>query len=178
MRHLAFLRAINVGGRVVTMDRLRALCEAAGLRGVETFIASGNVLFDAPARGAGTLESRLERALADGLGYEVATFVRSPAEVAAAAAHAPFGAGAPAAGHTMHVGFLKAEPGAEARRRVEALATDYDALCVHGRELYWLCRGRSSDSTITNARLERALGAPATFRSVTTVRKLAAMVTL
>ena len=46
MKAIAFLRAVNVGGRVVKMDRLRALFEGEGFTGVETFIASGNVIFD------------------------------------------------------------------------------------------------------------------------------------
>jgi uncharacterized protein (DUF1697 family) len=45
--YVALLRGINVGGHVVRMDRLRALFAEAGLSGVQTFIASGNVLFSA-----------------------------------------------------------------------------------------------------------------------------------
>ena len=46
-RHIAFLRAINITGRTIKMDRLRALFAELGLANVATFIASGNVLFDA-----------------------------------------------------------------------------------------------------------------------------------
>ena len=52
MRYAAFLRAINVGGHIVKMDRLRTLFEAAGFRGVETFIASGNVVSSRPGGAA------------------------------------------------------------------------------------------------------------------------------
>ena len=45
-RYIAFLRAINVGGHVVKMDALRRLFESLGFSNVETFIASGNVLFE------------------------------------------------------------------------------------------------------------------------------------
>jgi uncharacterized protein (DUF1697 family) len=45
-KQIAFFRAINVGGHNVTMEQLRSLFEALGLKGVETFLASGNVLFD------------------------------------------------------------------------------------------------------------------------------------
>ena len=57
-RHVAFLRAINVGGHVVTMDKLRALFTALGLKDVETFIASGNVLFAPSKGGVAALETR------------------------------------------------------------------------------------------------------------------------
>jgi uncharacterized protein (DUF1697 family) len=45
-KYVAFLRAINVGGRTVKMGHLRSLFEAMGFSNVETFIASGNVIFD------------------------------------------------------------------------------------------------------------------------------------
>jgi uncharacterized protein (DUF1697 family) len=51
-RQVAFLRAINVGGHIVKMERLRMIFESLGLKEVETFIASGNVVF---APRAGTL---------------------------------------------------------------------------------------------------------------------------
>ena len=59
-RLVAFLRAINVGGHNVKMDRLRELFEALGLTNVETFIASGNVIFDSPATNTQVLEKEIE----------------------------------------------------------------------------------------------------------------------
>lgn len=172
LRRIAFLRAINVGGHTVKMDRLRALFEELGFTGVETFIASGNVVFDSPEEeDARALEERIERHLEESLGYAVATFLRSPAEVRAAAEHRPF---PEAAGVVLSVAFLKDAPGAEARERVAALRTETDDFHFHGRELYWLRHGRVSESKITGATLEKALGrVPATVRNVTTVRRLA-----
>jgi uncharacterized protein (DUF1697 family) len=89
-RYVAFLRAVNVGGRVVKMDELRRLFEGAGFDGVETFIASGNVIFSSPSTTTAAVEETIERALASALGYAVPTFVRTTREVAAAAVHVPF----------------------------------------------------------------------------------------
>src|SRR5690606_25392659 len=69
--HVALLRAINVGGRTVKMDALRTICEEMGLTKVETFIASGNVIFESRA-GAAVLEKKIEAHLRKVLGYEVA----------------------------------------------------------------------------------------------------------
>ena len=110
-RYVAFLRAINVGGRTVKMDRLRTAFDGMKLQRVETFIASGNVLFDARIDDTDTLEKRIEKALRRELGYDVLTFVRSPAEVAAAAICEPFGDPATLPPmHGMYVGFLKDTP--------------------------------------------------------------------
>lgn len=55
-----------------------------------------------------------------------------------------------------------------------ALQTPLDEFHVNGRELYWLCRKSISQSAVSGAKIERALGMPTTLRNVTTVRKLVA----
>jgi uncharacterized protein (DUF1697 family) len=171
-RYVALLRAINVGGHTVKMDQLRTLFEALGFANVSTFIASGNVLFDSPEKDAAKLEQRIEAQLGQSLGYEVATFLRTPAEIAAAAAHEPVPR---TDGDALYVTFLRTAPDAEAAARLAALGSDDDRFAVHGRELYWWTRGRLSDSRITGAQLEKAMRQPGTSRNLTTVRKLAAM---
>ena len=172
-RYVAFLRALNVGRRFVQMDRLRSLFQAMKLRNVETFIASGNVLFDARTDDAEALERRAEKALEKALGYEVLTFVRSGDELTAVAAHEPFGdpAATPRT-HLIYIGFLKTAPTDEARRKLAAYGTRLTDVHVHGREVYW--RVERNMRVLGNAALiEKTLG-PATMRSVSTVRKLAA----
>lgn len=171
-RYIAYLRAINVGGHTVKMDRLRALFEELGFGGVTTFIASGNVVFETAEGDAAALEGRIEAHLRKALGYAVDTFVRATEEVAAVAEHSPF-PGDGAEGATLYVLFLKSEPGAEARKKVEALATEVDSFHLHGRELYWLARKKMSESAISGATLEKALGMPGTMRNVNTVRRMA-----
>lgn len=174
-RFIAFLRAINVGGHNVKMARLRELFEALGLSDVETFIASGNVVFDAPATDARTLEKEIEAHLHESLGYEVATFVRSAPELADIAGYRPFAAPElDAEGNSLYIAFLVAAPGDEARRRLLAFRNETDDFHVNGREVYWLCRTKMSESAFSGAVLEKTLGTPATVRNATTVRKLAA----
>ena len=81
--YVAFLRGMNLGGRRITNDDLRAACEACGLTDVATFRASGNVIFEAPAGvGGEDLSTKIEAGLAEELGYEVPVFLRSCAQVA------------------------------------------------------------------------------------------------
>lgn len=173
-RHVALLRAINVGGHVVKMTALRGLFESLGFRDVETVIASGNVIFSASSADGPALERRIERHLQAALGYEVATFLRTPAELAAITAHRPFAdVAADATGQVLSVAFLKAPPAAPARTAILGLGTPTDTFHVHRRETYWLCEGRTSDSKVSGAVLEKAARGPATVRNITTVRKLA-----
>ena len=81
-RYFALLRGINVGGHRVKMDRLRELVEALGFEHVETFIASGNVIFSSASRDVHTMEERIARQLQEALGYEVPTLIRSQSEPA------------------------------------------------------------------------------------------------
>ncbi len=172
-KHVALLRAINVGGHTVKMDHLRSLFEALSFKDVSTFIASGNVLFTTPRAGAPTLEPRIERHLEGALGFQVATFVRTPAELASVVEHEAFPAATVRNAHALWISFLKAPPSPEARDRVMALACATDDFRVHGREVHWLRRATSGEAIVSGAALEKALGAPMTARNITTVRKLA-----
>ena len=89
-KYIAFLRAINVGGHIVKMDQLRKLFEELQFENVETFIASGNVIFDTKSKNIAALEKKIDRHLHDSLGYSVSTFVRSIDEIARISAFKPF----------------------------------------------------------------------------------------
>lgn len=173
-KYVAFLRAINVGGHTVRMDYLRTLFEQLGLANVETFIASGNVIFDSKSKNTKALEKNIEKHLEQQLGYGVSTFIRSVDELAAIAQYQPFAKSELNAGdHTLYVGFVAAEPGAKAKEGLVSLANKVDDFRVNGREVYWLCRKKFSESQITPALLAKTLGMPTTLRNITTVRKLA-----
>ena len=172
-RYVAFLRAINVGGHTVKMDRLRALFEELKLRNVETFIASGNVLFDTTTKDLAALEAKVEKHLARALGYDVETFIRALDELPVVASAHPFTT-FEQDGHSLYVAFVKPALGADTLASLRRIATEHDEFHVNGREAYWLCRTRMSDSKIANGAIQKALGAPTTMRNVTTVRKLAA----
>jgi uncharacterized protein (DUF1697 family) len=173
-RYVAFLRAINVGGHVVKMDALRKAFERAGFADVETFIASGNVIFSSRSKDAAALERTIERALEKAFGYEVKTFVRTSAEVAAIAEYQPFPEEQVRSCVAFCVGFLRDRLTPAGIDIVRSLQTADDTLHVHGREIYWLCTTQQSRSEFSNALLEKRLKASSTLRGVNTVQKLAA----
>jgi uncharacterized protein (DUF1697 family) len=174
MRYVAFLRAINVGGHTVRMEVLRRQFETIGATNVETFIASGNVIFDTARRNAAALERAIEDHLRTALGFPVATFLRTIPELAAVAAHAPFPESEFTAGATMYVAFLKKAPGSDVHAAVAALCNPVDDLAVHERELYWLRRNYAGESMLAPSAFDKAKLGDSTTRNVTTVRKLAA----
>ena len=174
MRYVAFLRAINVGGHTVRMEALRRHFESFGATNVETFIASGNVIFDTTRRNATALERAIEDHLETALGFPVGTFLRTLPELAAVAAHAPFPESEFIKSATMYVAFLKTEPGNDARAAIAKLRNPVDDLALHKRELYWLRRNHVGESRLQQGSFEKSKVGDATTRNVTTVRKLAA----
>lgn len=171
-QYIAFLRAINVGGHVVKMDVLRKFFEDLKLAEVDTFIASGNVIFRTAAKDVAALESKIERHLEKSLGYPVATMVRTPAELAEVLAYAETLEVAET--DTLHVSFLRTAPDGDVNRRLETVRTDVDDLHVRGRELYWRCTVKFNESKVKPNALAKALGVDSTARNVKTVRKLVA----
>ncbi|MFN2400339.1 MAG: DUF1697 domain-containing protein [Gemmatimonadaceae bacterium] len=131
-RYVAFLRAINVGGHTVKMDRLRTLFESVGHANVTTVIASGNVIFDSPVEDAPGLERQLEQKLAEVLGYAVDTFIRSTDEVVEIARYEPFAAPLDAGSHALNIAFLSSPPGKEAQRKLTTFRTRLDASTFMG----------------------------------------------
>ena len=173
MKYVAFLRAINVGGHTVKMDHLRDLFEAMGFSNVETFIASGNVIFDSPTKNGKALETKIEKSLETSLGYKVATFIRSISELATVAKYIPFD-DCDAEGNVLYIGFLTDNPLEESKRRLLSFSTRIDDFHIFGREVYWLSRKKLGESVFPGgAKFEKALGMPATLRNSTTVRKIA-----
>lgn len=142
------LRAINVGGHNVKMDRLRELLVSLGFANVETFIASGNVIFD-PHEDPQTLIRKITNHLGESPGYGVDIFLRRASELASISRCRPFD-------------------------QSMTYRTEVDDFPIRGCEVYWLCRKKMSEPSFSGALLEKALGMPATMRTSTTVGRIAA----
>jgi uncharacterized protein (DUF1697 family) len=170
-RFVAFLRAVNVGGRVVKMDALKKIFESLGLADVESFIASGNVVFS--SKGVKNLDTKIAAGLEIALGYEVPTFVRTLGEVADLAGQRPFAERDTAAFPTYLVGFLSKNLDAAGAERLSLISTTDDRFHVRGRDFWWLSKHHQARPAITGRALEKALGQPTTLRNVNTIRRMA-----
>ena len=177
-RYVAFLRAVNVGGHTVKMDALRRLFESFGFSAVGTFIASGNVVFQTAEQDGAVLESKIASGLKTALGYDMVAFIRTPAELAQIAAYQAFPRSEVEAATAYNIAFLASPLDDKAKQKLMALTSVIDRFAIHAREVYWLCQKKQSESTFSNAVLEKTLGMKSTLRGVNTVKKLAAKVNL
>jgi uncharacterized protein (DUF1697 family) len=173
MRYVAFLRAINVGGHVVKMEVLKTAFLDLGFTEVETFIASGNVIFDSRSKDQPGLERKIERALEATLGYEVVTFLRTLPEVTTIARYEPFTKARMAQAVSLNVGLLKGGADDAVKRVIDSFRTEIDDFHLNGAELYWLCRRGQMESKFSNAAFERKTSLRATFRGLKTMERLA-----
>jgi uncharacterized protein (DUF1697 family) len=173
-RFVAFLRAINVGGRVVTMAELRGHFEALGFDDVDSFIASGNIVFSSRSTSVPALDKKIAKGLHAVLGYDVPCFVRTGEEVAAISKYKPFTATQMVDSLTFCVGLLGEPLAPTAKKALMALQTPIDIFHVNDREIYWSSKNGQSDSVISNVLLERTLKVRFTFRGMNTMLRLTA----
>lgn len=173
MRYAAFLRGINLGGRRATGEQLCAPFGELGFARVASFLASGNVVFDADvADDAEDLEPRIEEALEAALGYPVESFVRTASELQAVLSREPFAAEeVEAATGKPQVTFLRSAPDADSAAAVHAHDRAADRVVVAGREWYWLPAAGISKSDLDVDAIERTVGR-GTTRTINTVERL------
>jgi uncharacterized protein (DUF1697 family) len=144
-RYVALLRAVNVGGRRVAMATARAVLEELGYLDVGSYVNSGNLSFKADGK-ADAHERRIREALEDEFGFELTTFVRIASQVRALVDAKPFGRIAPS--HTHFVVFPLTEMTAKEKRAVRAMSNSHDELIIRGRDVHWLIRSRSPETTL------------------------------
>jgi uncharacterized protein (DUF1697 family) len=171
--YVALLRGINVGkNRRMAMADLRALLTEAGHTNVSTHIASGNVIFETPERGAAAVEKSLEQAIEQRFGFAISVMVRSERQLAGVLDGNPFLERAADSGH-LHVGFLKAEPSAAEAKALAELDFGREEFALRGTEVYLHLPDGLGRSKMPTAVFDRALKqTPATVRTWKVVTKL------
>ncbi|HEX8193755.1 MAG TPA: DUF1697 domain-containing protein [Allosphingosinicella sp.] len=170
-RHVALLRAVNVGGRKLPMAELRALCAEIGWADVSTFIASGNVLFTSNGDRE-TLEAQLETAIADRFQMDVPVIVRSADEWRAYPPCNPFPDAARDTPNLLMLLVSKRMPAADAAARLQAKAAPGERIALAGDALWIHFAAGSARSKLTPTLIDKAIGSPATSRNHNSVLKI------
>ena len=174
-RYVALLRGVNVGGKnKLPMADLRDIFTAAGCAGVQTYIQSGNVVFEAAQDLAERVPEIVSRAIRRRFGYETAVVVRSSEELRQVVASNPFDtSGDP---RFLQVAFLEDTPGAEAVSRLDPQRSPPDAFVVRGRNVHLHYPNGVARSKLTNEYLAAQLQTASTMRNWRTVLSLLEMV--
>jgi uncharacterized protein (DUF1697 family) len=173
MTQVAFLRAINVGGRaVVRMADVQRAFEAAGCSSVKTFIASGNILFEAPAV-TDALRARIAANVGRLLGAEPVIVYRSMGDLERLVRAAPFGAMAGDARLKLYVAFAADKTKQRPRFPLVLPTEELEAIGMKNRDVLIVSRRKPNGMYgFPNNWIEKALGITSTARNWSTVSKI------
>ncbi|GAA0133781.1 DUF1697 domain-containing protein [Paenibacillus sp. YSY-4.3] len=177
MVYIALLRGINVGGKnIIKMAELRRVFEEElGFERVQTYIQSGNVLFESSEEQS-VLRKRIEQESESAFGISVSVILRTALELRSIAARCPFTeeelakAAQSSVGESLYVSILQEELPAGQVEKLQAADFGEDKYVILGKEIYLLYSNSSRNSKLSS-RLDK-LGVPATVRNFKTLNKL------
>lgn len=175
--YIALLRAVNLGGHgKLAMGDFRKLLEKLGYRNVETYIQSGNAVFDAPGPAA-KISQAIAKELQKLMGGDPGVFIRTHQELGRVIASNPYAAHAAADGTKVHVAFLSDEPPKSAMAALDGIIDRYparrDRYHLAGNTLYLHLPDGAAETKFTGKTLDRACGGiSGTARNWNTVLKL------
>jgi uncharacterized protein (DUF1697 family) len=172
LRVALFLRAVNLKGRPLPMADFKAILADVGLKDIQTLGASGNAVVETSTSDA-ALETRVELALAQALGFTTEVFARTDLELKVIISANPFDVFATLdPGHLMAV-FLKDAPDKAKAAALQAQIQGREQVVTGLRCLYATYPDGAGRSKLTMAVIERALGCRGTARNWNTVRRMA-----
>ena len=169
---ISLLRGINVGGRTIKMDALRALYKSIDLLDAQTYVQSGNVIFKTKERNLDRLTKRIEEAIEKKFGFHSNVVLRTTAELRDAFARNPFAKRAGIEPGKLLLTFLGGHPDKAALERLSTIKGHPEELLLDGRELYIYFPNGAGRSKLPWASVEKILGVPGTARNWNTVTKM------
>ncbi|AZQ62857.1 DUF1697 domain-containing protein [Flammeovirga pectinis] len=173
MNFLAILRGINVGGkRKILMKDLKELFEVNGFQNIITYIQSGNILFStAELQDAIQVENLIEKEILARFGFNVPAIVISVPEVKIAIKENPFYKDETDISQ-LHLTVLRSAPDEDLITDLKEKEFNGDHFEVIGRKVFIKCKGKYSQSKLTNQLFEKKLKVIATTRNWKTVLKI------
>jgi uncharacterized protein (DUF1697 family) len=171
---IALLRGINVGGHnKLPMKELKTLLEGLGLASVQTYIQSGNVVFQTERADLPILAKQIGAAIGERHGFVPQIMLLRLVALETAVAHNPF----PATGEqhkTLHFYFLASTPANPDLASLEAIKTDSEQFALIDTVFYLHAPEGIGRSKLAE-KVERALGVAATARNWRTVSTILGM---
>ncbi len=169
-RHVALLRAINVGGKnKLAMKDLASVFTDAGCTGVETYIQSGNVVFECPARVLAKLADVVRAEILRRFGIEVPVVLRTGKDLERVLRANVFPGADP---ESLYVAFLRDEPSASRVASLNPERSPGDSFVVRGREIYIRFGASAAQTKLSVAWFDKELATVTTMRNLRTIEKL------
>jgi len=173
--YIALLRGINVSGqKKIKMADLRAHCEALGFEAVQTYIQSGNIVFQSGEKDPGKLEAIIEEKIQKEYGFEVSVLIRKPGEFSKILENNPFLKRGEDP-NRLAVTFLAEQPSPDRLEKLKEYDYSPEAYAIEGRTLYYFAPNGFGRAKMSNNFFESKLKVACTTRNWKSVNVLADM---
>jgi uncharacterized protein (DUF1697 family) len=179
MTYISFLRGVNMAGHnSIKMAELLSLYREMGYADSETYIQSGNVIFNAINKSnPSVIASGIEKAILKRFSFEIPVAIRTAVEISSLQSINPYIAEEHFDPAKMFVIFLMDEPSEEQIQKVSGIDYPPDRFKIINREIFIYCpNGFGSTKLYTNF-FEKKMGVTGTARNwktVSTILNLAA----
>lgn len=173
--YIAILRGINVSGKnKIKMDALRSMLEGLDIENVQTYIQSGNIVFQKEATDGDVLAQMIHEGILEHFDLTVPVIIRTKEEWESTIQNNPF---TPKGYETnkQYFLFLNEAPDAALVEKLKEQEFAPDEWEVKGKELYFYCPGSYGRTKFSNNFFERKLKVTATTRNWKTVQRLMEM---
>lgn len=172
--YISLLRGINVGGhKKILMADLKVLYESLGFQHVNTFIQSGNVVFNTDMN-AENLVEKIEQAIVQQYGFEVSVQLRQISDFENIIKSCPYtklDLEVDKATKIM-ITFLDALPNQENIQKLMSHVQAPEQLVVMGKEVYLYCPNGYAKTKLNNNFLEKILAVKGTTRNWKSVMRI------
>jgi uncharacterized protein (DUF1697 family) len=158
------------------MEQLRELCNGLGCQNVETYLQSGNIVFQTTAENPVAVSKSISGAILESFGFDVPVIVRTLKEIGSVIANNPFLKEKKIDSSKLHVTFLSETPQKSSLKKLETLATSPDRFYLASHEIYLYCPVGYGRTKLSNNAIEKALSVNATTRNWKTTNALFEMV--
>ncbi len=171
--YISMLRGINVSGQKMTnMIKLKELYESLGFKNVQTYIQSGNVIFQCPPAEVSKLKAKIEEGIKRVFGFEAPVFIRTGEEFQKLIKKTPY---AKEDISRIYVSFLSEVPVNIPIEELKRVKDKSEEFVISGKEIYLFLPNGAGKTKLSNTFLERKLKVGATTRNWNTVLTLLKM---
>lgn len=173
--YIAILRGINVSGsKPLKMDALRAMCETLKFINTQTYIQSGNLVFQFKETKTEALEKPIAKKIKETFTYDVPVIVKELDELKMVIKNNTFVTKRKLE-TGLHVTFLSQLPDKENTDKLKELKFGEDEFIISDKNIYLFCPVSYGNSKLSNTFFENKLKVNATTRNWKTINELVAM---
>ncbi|MFO7447413.1 MAG: DUF1697 domain-containing protein [Ignavibacteriaceae bacterium] len=172
IKYAALLRGIGPGNPNMHNDKLRGVFEMLGFKNVQTVISSGNVLFESGSKNIKALETKIEKAFPEQLGFNSTTIIRSYDDIQSLIKKDPFKGINDNAKSRLNVTFLKSIPPAGKKLHYNSPKGDYKIIDIYKGAIFSVVDLSGSKTPDLMIWLEKQFGKEITTRTWKTVNRI------